>query len=80
MRRSLIIDTHAGDGYRYDYLHVGQGLAGLIGACSYPHETRQLGLTDHAAMTLSVHADVTPLETGNPANTEPAADGTLTLF
>jgi exodeoxyribonuclease III len=69
-----------GDGYRYDYLHVGPGLAGLIGACSYLHETRQFGLTDHAAMTLSLHADATPLETGNPANTEPAAHGTLTLF
>jgi len=69
-----------GDGYRYDYLHVGRGLAGLIGTCSYLHETRQLGLTDHAAMTLTLHADTTLLETGNPADTEAAADGTLTLF
>jgi exodeoxyribonuclease III len=70
-----------GDGYRYDYLHVGPGLTGLIGACSYLHETRQLGLTDHAAMTLTLHADATPLETGNAADTEePAADGALTLF
>lgn len=69
-----------GDGYRYDYLHVGPGLAGLIGTCSYLHETRQLSLTDHAAVTLTLHADATPLETGNPAGTEAAADGTLTLF
>jgi exodeoxyribonuclease-3 len=69
-----------GDGYRYDYLHVGPGLAGLIGACSYLHETRQLGLTDHAAMTLALHAAATPLETSNPADTETAADSTLTLF
>ena len=69
-----------GDGYRYDYLHVGPGLAGLIGTCSYLHETRQFGLTDHAAMTLTLHADATPLETGDPAGTETATDGTLTLF
>jgi exodeoxyribonuclease III len=69
-----------GDGYRYDYLHVGPGLTGLIGTCSYLHETRQLGLTDHAAMTLTLHADSTPLETSDPAGTETAADGTLALF
>lgn len=68
-----------GDGYRYDYLHVGPGLANLIGTCSYMHETRQLGLTDHAAMTLTLHADATLLETGNPAETE-VTDGALTLF
>ena len=69
-----------GDGYRYDYLHVGPGLADLISACSYLHETRQLGLTDHAAMRLALHAAATPLETGNPVDTEAAADSTLTLF
>ena len=65
-----------GDGYRYDYLHVGSGLAGVIGACSYLHETRQLGLTDHAAVTLTLHADVTPLETGNPTETRAAVADT----
>jgi exodeoxyribonuclease-3 len=69
-----------GDGYRYDYLHVGPGLADLIDTCAYLHETRQLSLTDHAAMTLSLRADATPLDTGNPASAEPAADGTLALF
>jgi exodeoxyribonuclease III len=69
-----------GDGYRYDYLHVGPGLTNLIRACSYLHETRQLGLTDHAAMTLALNAAATPLETGNPADTEVVADSALTLF
>jgi exodeoxyribonuclease III len=68
-----------GDGYRYDYMHVGPGLAGLISACSYLHETRQLNLTDHAAMTLTLQAAAKPLETRNPADTE-VADGALTLF
>jgi hypothetical protein len=31
-------------------------------------------------MTLALHAAATPLETGNPAAPEAAADGTLTLF
>jgi exodeoxyribonuclease-3 len=69
-----------GDGYRYDYLHVGPGLTDLIGACSYLHETRQLGLTDHAALTLTLGADATPLETSDPVRTEAADDGTLALF
>jgi hypothetical protein len=52
----------------------------MIGTCSYLHETRQLGLTDHAAMTLALDADATLLETRCPADTEVAADGALTLF
>lgn len=69
-----------GDGYRYDYLHVGPGLVDLIGACSYLPETRQFRLTDHAAMTVTLRADSMALETHNPAGTEAAADGTLALF
>lgn len=29
-----------GDGYRYDYFHVGQDLAERIRVCAYLHETR----------------------------------------
>jgi len=41
-----------GDGYRYDYFHVGGDLGGRITACAYLHETREQRLTDHAAVTL----------------------------
>jgi exodeoxyribonuclease-3 len=43
-----------GDGYRYDYFHVGRELAGRITGCAYLHETREQRLTDHAAVTLKL--------------------------
>lgn len=46
-----------GDGYRYDYLHVAPALTSLIGECDYLHETRQRKLSDHAALTLTLHAE-----------------------
>ncbi|WP_422770556.1 endonuclease/exonuclease/phosphatase family protein [Plantactinospora sp. WMMC1484] len=62
-----------GDGYRYDYLHVGRELAGRITGCAYLHETREQRLTDHAAVTLKLGVDkVKLLTTGNPAEEEAA--------
>ncbi|MBX7267251.1 hypothetical protein KIF24_15330 [Micromonospora sp. Llam7] len=46
-----------GDGYRYDYFHIGRELAGRITGCAYLHETRELRLTDHAAVTLTLDVD-----------------------
>lgn len=66
-----------GDGYRYDYFHVGRELAGHIQACAYLHETREQRLTDHAAVSLTLGVDtVERLETGDPS----AEDETATLF
>ncbi|GAA3679223.1 exodeoxyribonuclease III [Nonomuraea antimicrobica] len=45
-----------GDGYRYDYVHVGSELTGRIRDCAYLHETRTEALTDHAAVEL--HLDL----------------------
>ncbi|WP_155354190.1 hypothetical protein [Acrocarpospora macrocephala] len=64
-----------GDGYRYDYLHVGKALADRIGSCAYLHETREQSLTDHAAQTLTLHIDATILDTG-----EMAESGKIALF
>ena len=62
-----------GDGYRYDYFHVGRKLAGRIKACAYLHETREQRLTDHAAVTLTLDIDrVARLATTDPAKTEEA--------
>ncbi len=62
-----------GDGYRYDYFHVGPDLAERITGCAYLHETRELRLTDHAAVTLTMMVDqVTQLATGDPAEEEAA--------
>jgi exodeoxyribonuclease-3 len=65
-----------GDGYRYDYFHVGRELPEHIQSCAYLHETREQRLTDHAAVTLKLDVGrVARLETGNPT-----ADDALTLF
>jgi exodeoxyribonuclease-3 len=62
-----------GDGYRYDYFHVGRELAGRITGCAYLHETREQRLTDHAAVTLAVAVDrVARLTTGDPLEEEAA--------
>jgi exodeoxyribonuclease III len=46
-----------GDGYRYDYFHVGRAMADRIRSCAYLHETRERRLTDHAAVSLSLAVD-----------------------
>jgi len=65
-----------GDGYRYDYLHVGRDLAGRITGCVYLHETREQRLTDHAAVALELALDsVEQLSTSDPTE-----DEAMTLF
>jgi exodeoxyribonuclease-3 len=65
-----------GDGYRYDYFHVGQELAERITGCAYLHETREQRLTDHAAVALELAMDnAQPLTTGDPNE-----DDAMTLF
>jgi exodeoxyribonuclease-3 len=67
-----------GDGYRYDYMHVGTALRGLIGDCDYLDETRQRRLSDHAAHTLTLRAEPSRLVTGDPVAV--GASGTAALF
>jgi len=68
----------SGDGYRYDYLHVGRALCGLISACDYLQETRQRKLSDHAAHTLSLRVNASRLITDNPVTA--SVTGTAALF
>lgn len=65
-----------GDGYRYDYFHVGGELAKRITDCAYLHETREQRLTDHAAVTLELRVD----STTSLAVDELLTDDTMTLF
>ena len=44
----------AGNGYRFDYLHLGSSLRTLLRSCDYVQEPRESGLTDHAAVTLTM--------------------------
>jgi exodeoxyribonuclease III len=46
-----------GDGYRYDYMHVGHALMSRARSCRYLHETRAQRLTDHSALTMELAMD-----------------------
>lgn len=46
-----------GDGYRYDYLHLARPLTDRITSRAYLHPTRRNRLTDHAAVTATLHLD-----------------------
>ena len=43
-----------GNGYRFDHAFITSAHARLVRDCGYLHEPRQQGLTDHAAMTLTL--------------------------
>lgn len=58
----------AGNGYRFDYLHVGAALHGRLCGGDYLQEPREQRLTDHAAVTLDLDQlvdtiDIRPLPT-----------------
>lgn len=42
------------DGYRYDHCFISKDICSHLVECSYIHETRQLPITDHSAMTISL--------------------------
>lgn len=56
-----------GRGYLYDYIHVGVGMRERLGACRYVHDTRTLGLSDHAAVAAHWRLNERPLVFGNSA-------------
>lgn len=43
-----------GSGYRYDYAFVSPGLMSAVESCEYVHEPRERGITDHAAVMLTM--------------------------
>ncbi len=44
-----------GDGYRYDYFHVGESLLKQVSSSSFHHDTRAAeGFTDHSALSLEL--------------------------
>ena len=44
-----------GDGYRYDYAFASEGLIGRIRDCSYLHDFRLKGLSDHAGLLTTLN-------------------------
>ena len=65
-----------GDGYRYDYFHVGRDLARRITGCAYLHETREQRLTDHAAVALELSVD----NAQRRQTSDPTENDAMTLF
>lgn len=47
-----------GSGYRYDYAFVSPSLMGDVESCEYVHEPRERGITDHAAVMLTIRTPV----------------------
>jgi exonuclease III len=45
---------HGGNGYRYDYVHLATALTDQLLASAYLHETRDSGLSDHAAVSIEL--------------------------
>lgn len=43
-----------GDGYLYDYFHLGRGLRDQLRSCRYLHGPRERRLSDHAAVALAL--------------------------
>jgi exonuclease III len=66
----------SGNGYRFDYFHVGAALAERIGGCCYVQEPREQKLSDHAAAVLALRIpEVARLTAGVAGRT-----GASTLF
>jgi exodeoxyribonuclease-3 len=57
----------SGNGYRFDYFHVGAALADRITACTYLHEPREHRLTDHAAASLTLDVPTVAALPADPA-------------
>ena len=54
---------HTGDGYLYDYIHIGGALQSRIDGCEYLHTTRENRLSDHAAVAFTCRVDTRPVPT-----------------
>lgn len=51
-----------GSGYRYDYAFVSPDLLHSVDSCAYLQEPRESGITDHAAVLLTLRLPTTALE------------------
>ncbi|MEY9840522.1 endonuclease/exonuclease/phosphatase family protein [Streptacidiphilus sp. EB103A] len=45
---------HGGNGYRFDHAYVSANVTHRVLTCEYLHEPREAGLSDHAALTLTL--------------------------
>lgn len=61
-----------GAGYRYDYAFVSAGLVASLVDCAYMHEPRELGLSDHAAVVLTLNVELAGTRATQTMPKEPA--------
>jgi exodeoxyribonuclease-3 len=61
-----------GAGYRYDYAFVSAGLVPDLVDCAYVHEPRELGLSDHAAVVLTLSIGLSDVHVSRTVQREPA--------
>jgi exodeoxyribonuclease III len=62
-----------GAGYRYDYAFVSAGLVPYLVDCQYVHEPRELGLSDHAAVVLTLDLPVAKVSAPTRSRRETSA-------
>lgn len=65
-----------GDGYRYDYGFVSRGLLPRLMDCEYIDAPRELGLSDHAGVLMTISAEGERLDVRVPA---PETEAQLTI-
>jgi exodeoxyribonuclease-3 len=53
-----------GNGYRFDHVFITRDHTALIQSCRYHHEPRRMGLSDHAAIEVTVDLSVRSREAG----------------
>lgn len=56
-----------GAGYRYDYAFVSAPLLDSVRSCEYLHQPRSLGISDHAALLMTMDLDGEMLDVGQVA-------------
>jgi exodeoxyribonuclease-3 len=61
-----------GAGYRYDYAFVSADLVANLVDCAYVHEPRELGLSDHAAVVLTLDVELSSTHATLTLAKEPA--------
>lgn len=62
-----------GDGYLYDYVHVGDALRERLGRCDYMQDTRVRRMSDHAAVAFYFSLDSLTPAAERPGGTRPSS-------
>jgi exodeoxyribonuclease-3 len=67
----------AGNGYRFDYAHVGSALRDRLRGGAYPQQPREQRISDHAAVTVDLDLSAAVLDVQPVVPARPAEPATL---